>query len=204
MAGIAVVDYGMGNLHSVSKAVERLGHHPIISSDPQVIRSADGVILPGVGAFGDAMANLQASSLDDTVRQIAESGQPLLGICLGMQLLFTESEEDGSHKGLGLLPGRVVRFTGDLKVPHMGWNRLEFLQPDNPIFSGLSEEYVYFVHSYHALLELPEQLLATTDYGVPVTAIVHRDSIYGMQFHPEKSGELGIRLLDNFLRLCSK
>lgn len=198
---IAVIDYGMGNLHSVSKAVERLGFQAVVTSEPERILQADGAILPGVGAFGDAMDNLAQTGLTDAVREYAASGKPLLGICLGMQLLFTESEEYGSHLGLNLLPGRVVRFQGSFKIPHMGWNRLEFKR-ESPLFRGLEEGHVYFVHSYHALPEAAEDLLATTDYYQPVTAIVGRENVYGMQFHPEKSGGLGMRLLGNFLDLC--
>ncbi|WP_334074001.1 MULTISPECIES: imidazole glycerol phosphate synthase subunit HisH [Paenibacillus] len=216
---IAIVDYGMGNLHSVSKAVERLGYKGLVTGDADAILGADGVLLPGVGAFGDAMEHLRASGLDGVVRQAAAGGKPLLGICLGMQLLFGESEEHGRNEGLGLLPGRAVRFGGDnagagagaeggvrggLKVPHMGWNRLEFLQPDNPLLAGLEEGHVYFVHSYHVLPERKEDLLAVTDYGHPVTAIVGRGNVYGMQFHPEKSGELGMGLLRNFLSLAER
>lgn len=212
---IAIVDYGMGNLHSVSKAVERLGYEGLVTGDADAILGADGVVLPGVGAFGDAMEHLRASGLDGVVRQAADGGTPLLGICLGMQLLFGESEEHGRNAGLGLLPGRAVRFAGGsadaeggvrggLKVPHMGWNRLEFLQPDNPLLAGLEEGHVYFVHSYHVLPERKEDLLAVTDYGHPVTAIVGRGNVYGMQFHPEKSGELGMGLLRNFLALAER
>lgn len=200
--GIAIVDYGLGNLHSVSKAIERLGGEGIITGDPDEILAADGVLLPGVGAFGDAMEHLRTSGLDGVMRQAAASGQPLLGICLGMQLLFDEGEEHGLHRGLGLLPGRVVRFAGGTyKVPHMGWNRLEFVQPEHPLLRGLEEGHVYFVHSYHAQVAEPGDLIAVTDYHQPVTAIVGRGNVLGMQFHPEKSGELGTRLLDNFLKL---
>lgn len=198
---IAIIDYGMGNLHSVSKAVERLGYEAAVTSSPEAILAAEGAILPGVGAFGDAMRNLRETGLEDAVKAYAASGKPLLGICLGMQLLFEESEEHGVHKGLGLLPGRVVRFKGDYKVPHMGWNQLAFTQP-SPLFDGLKPGYVYFVHSYHALPERPEDLFATTDYYQPVTAIVGRGSLYGMQFHPEKSGELGMALLERFLSIA--
>lgn len=197
---IAIIDYGMGNLHSVGKAVERLGYEAVVTSDPQTILDADGAILPGVGAFGDAMDNLRHTGLDEVTKFYAGSGKPLLGICLGMQLLFSESEEHGRHEGLGLLPGRVVRFQGPFKVPHMGWNKLGFNQPV-PLFDGLEAGHVYFVHSFHALPEQPGDLLATTDYHGPVTAIVGRGSLYGMQFHPEKSGALGMRLLGNFLAL---
>lgn len=221
---IAIVDYGMGNLHSVSKAVERLGYEGLVTGDPAVILGADGVVLPGVGAFGDAMEHLRASGLDAVVRQAAADRMPLLGICLGMQLLFDESEEHGQHAGLGILPGKAVRFAGGsgvggtrgeaaagasagaaaLKVPHMGWNRLEFLQPESPLLAGLEEGHVYFVHSYHVLPAQREDLVAVTEYGHPVTAVVGRDNVYGMQFHPEKSGELGMKLLQNFLALTKR
>ncbi|WP_339252777.1 imidazole glycerol phosphate synthase subunit HisH [Paenibacillus sp. FSL P2-0136] len=199
---VAIVDYGMGNLHSVSKAVERLGYTSLVTSDAAEILAADSVILPGVGAFGDAMEHLRESGMDDVVRAAASAGQPVLGICLGMQLLFSSSEEHGEHKGLGLLPGAVVRFAprDGYKVPHMGWNKLSFRQPESPLLAGLTEGHVYFVHSYHALAA-DGDLLAVTDYGHPVTAIVGRGNVYGMQFHPEKSGEHGVKLLGNFLRL---
>lgn len=197
---IAIIDYGMGNLHSVSKAVERLGREAVVTADPAVILAADGAILPGVGAFGDAMANLRETGLDAVVKRYAETGKPLLGICLGMQLLFSESEEHGKHAGLNLLPGRVVRFQGDYKIPHMGWNELAFEQA-SPLFEGVEPGHVYFVHSFHALPERSEDLLAVTDYHQPVTAIVGRGSLYGMQFHPEKSGALGMKLLEKFVGL---
>ena len=197
---IAIIDYGMGNLHSVSKAIERLGYEAVLTSDPRAILEADGAILPGVGAFGDAMQNLRNTGLDEVTRYYAQSGKPLLGICLGMQLLFEESEEFGPAEGLGLLPGKVVRFRGDFKIPHMGWNRLEFRQA-SPLFAGLREEHAYFVHSFHALPGREEDLLAVTDYHGPVTAIVGRGNLFGMQFHPEKSGEIGMALLRNFLVL---
>ncbi|GGD98858.1 imidazole glycerol phosphate synthase subunit HisH [Paenibacillus nasutitermitis] len=199
---IAIIDYGMGNLHSVSKAVERLGYEVLITADVKEIMEADGAILPGVGAFGDAMQNLQNTKLEDVVKFYASSGKPLLGICLGMQLLFTESEEYGQHQGLGLLPGKVVRFQGGYKVPHMGWNKLSFRQA-SPLLDGLDEGHVYFVHSFHVMPGRTEDLLATTDYHQPVTAVVGRGNVYGMQFHPEKSGDLGMRLLNNFLALTA-
>ncbi|KQO18743.1 imidazole glycerol phosphate synthase subunit HisH [Paenibacillus sp. Leaf72] len=198
---IAIIDYGMGNLHSVSKAVERLGYAAVVTADPQEILAADGAVLPGVGAFGDAMSNLRETKLDEVVKQFAASGKPLLGICLGMQLLFSASEEYGDNEGLGLLPGKVIRFQGDYKIPHMGWNKLSFEQEQSPLFAGLEEGHVYFVHSFHAKPEQGSDLLATTDYYQQVTAIVGREQVYGMQFHPEKSGELGMQLLGNFLAL---
>ncbi|BFT68811.1 imidazole glycerol phosphate synthase subunit HisH [Paenibacillus sp. P36] len=199
---IAIIDYGMGNLHSVSKAVERLGYEAVVTGDAEQILAAEGAILPGVGAFGDAMEQLRESGLGDVVKQYAASGKPLLGICLGMQLLFASSEEHGDHEGLGLLPGSVVRFRGDYKVPHMGWNKLSYKQSSSPIFQGIEEGHVYFVHSYHAKPERESDLLAVTDYYQPVTAIVGRDNVYGMQFHPEKSGDIGMQLLKNFLAMC--
>lgn len=198
---IAIIDYGMGNLHSVSKAVERLGYETVITDDPETIAASDGAILPGVGAFGDAMQNLRETKMDEVTKAYAASGKPLLGICLGMQLLFTESDEYGTNEGLNLLPGKVSRFTGDYKIPHMGWNKLDFLQEQSPLFNGLTEGHVYFVHSFHAKPEVSSDLLATTDYYQQVTAIVGRGNVYGMQFHPEKSGELGMQLLGNFLAL---
>lgn len=197
---IAIIDYGMGNLHSVSKAVERLGYEALVTSDPQEILEAPGAILPGVGAFGDAMEHLRQTNLDEAVKFYAASGKPLLGICLGMQLLFSIGEEHGTNEGLGLLPGRIVRFQGAFKVPHMGWNKLQFNQ-SSPLLDGLDEGHVYFVHSFHAKPDDPAHLLAVTDYHQPVTAIVGNGNVYGMQFHPEKSGELGMKLLGKFLEL---
>ncbi|MFC3750332.1 imidazole glycerol phosphate synthase subunit HisH [Paenibacillus sp. GCM10012306] len=206
MAVVAIVDYGMGNLHSVSKAVERLGFESLVTGDREQILAADSVILPGVGAFGDAMEHLRESGLDIVVKEVAAAGQPLLGICLGMQLLFSSSEEHGSHAGLDILPGSVVRFAprDGYKVPHMGWNRLSFRQPESPLLKGLEEGHVYFVHSYHVEVGRDSNLLAVTDYGHPVTAIVGQDNVFGMQFHPEKSGDLGVQLLGNFLKLTRK
>jgi len=200
---IAIIDYGMGNLHSVSKAVERLGYNTIVSAKEEEILAADAAILPGVGAFGDAMDQLVSTGLDKVVKQFVATGKPLLGICLGMQLLFQSSEEHGYHQGLGLLEGEVVRFQGDFKIPHMGWNKIEFKQA-SPLFHQLEEGYVYFVHSFHAKLKQQENLLAVGDYFGPVTAIVNKDNVFGMQFHPEKSGELGMALLKNFLALIKK
>ncbi|WP_342437909.1 imidazole glycerol phosphate synthase subunit HisH [Paenibacillus sp. FSL L8-0436] len=200
---VAIVDYGMGNLHSVSKAVERLGYESLVTGDAGEILAASSVILPGVGAFGDAMEQLRSSGLDLVVKEAAAGEQPVLGICLGMQLLFSSSVEHGEHEGLDILPGSVVRFAPryGYKVPHMGWNKLSFRQPQSPLLEGLEEGHVYFVHSYHAVVGQENDLLAVTDYGHPVTAVVGRDNVFGMQFHPEKSGELGMKLLGNFLKL---
>jgi len=192
----------MGNLHSVQTAIARLGYEAVVTKGEADILAADGAILPGVGAFGDAMENLASTGLARTVHRFVATGKPLLGICLGMQLLFSESEEHGRHEGLHLLPGKVVRFPGGLKVPHMGWNRLDFRR-ESPLFAGLTEGYAYFVHSFHVLAERAEDVLAQTDYHGPVTAIVGRGNVFGMQFHPEKSGDLGMRLLGNFLALTN-
>ncbi|WP_195574839.1 imidazole glycerol phosphate synthase subunit HisH [Paenibacillus sp. 1001270B_150601_E10] len=202
---IAIVDYGMGNLHSVSKAIERLGGEAVVTSDRDVLAQAPALLLPGVGAFGDAMDALRLTGLDQTIIELARGGKPLLGICLGMQLLFEHSEEHGLHEGLGLLPGKVVRFQeGAYKVPHMGWNQCSWKQPHHLLVEGMDEGYVYFVHSYHVLPGEQKDLIATCDYAnQQVTAIVARDQIYGMQFHPEKSGELGLQLLKRFIDVAA-
>lgn len=199
---IAIIDYGMGNLHSVSKAVERLGHEYRFVSTGEELLEAEGAILPGVGAFGDAMKNLQEKGLIEPIKQYVAQGKPLLGICLGMQILFETSTEHGEYTGLGLLPGHIARFEGDYKVPHMGWNQLKFLQ-DRPILNGVEEGFVYFVHSYFLQPEESNRsvLIATTDYYQEVPAIVGKGNLYGMQFHPEKSGTVGMKLLQNFTEL---
>jgi imidazole glycerol-phosphate synthase subunit HisH len=201
---IGIVDYGMGNLFSVSKALERLGVPYVISDDQEELLKADGIILPGVGAFKDAMALLESTHLKETIMAFVNTGKPLLGICLGMQLLFEDSEENGRTKGLGLLPGTVVRIPKEdlegntYKVPHMGWNHLKYAKP-SILTEGLEEGYVYFVHSYYVHEGAADVTVASADYaGVLIPAVVSRDNVYGMQFHPEKSGELGMELLKNF------
>jgi imidazole glycerol-phosphate synthase subunit HisH len=200
---IGIVDYGMGNLFSVSKALERLGANYWISADKQELLNADALILPGVGSFRDAMDRLPV----DTIKEFAKTGKPLLGICLGMQLLFETSEENGLTKGLGLLPGSVRRFPGKTKegvlykVPHMGWNRLDFVKP-SPLLENLNEDYVYFVHSYYVDASNSEVLIAKAEYHEQVAAVVGKDHIFGMQFHPEKSSKLGMALLSNFLKMA--
>lgn len=206
---IGIIDYGMGNLFSVSKALERLEVPYFISENKEELLAADALILPGVGAFRDAMERLNETGLADMVRSFAGAGKPLLGICLGMQLLFEESEENGLYSGLGILPGRVVRFTGHTKdgqaykVPHMGWNKLSFLKTSS-ILENLPEDHVYFVHSYHVVTDQRDVVIAEAEYDVKVPAVVGRENVFGMQFHPEKSSSLGMELLRNFTALVEK
>ena len=199
---IAIVDYGAGNLRSVELALARLGVHTRVTADPDMLALADGLILPGVGAFSDAMAALGRSGTIPAVLEAVGAGRPLLGICLGMQLLLDGSEEGPGVPGLGLIPGEVRRLPGcGLKIPHMGWNSLTPAKP-SPLFKGLPEEpYVYFVHSYACKAADPADVLAVTDYGVPFHAAVQRSRILGFQFHPEKSGDVGQKLLANFVEM---
>jgi glutamine amidotransferase len=202
---IGIVDYGMGNLFSVSKALERLGAEYFISANKKELLQADGLILPGVGSFRDAMERLPV----ETIKEFVATGKPLLGICLGMQLLFERSEENGPTEGLGLLQGSVRRFPGrtaeghTYKVPHMGWNRLEFVN-ESPLLKNLEEDHVYFVHSYYVTAENNDVLLAKADYHEQVSAVVGLNNVMGMQFHPEKSSKLGMALLNNFLQLVEE
>lgn len=200
---IVIVDYGMGNLRSAQKGFEKAGHEAIISDDPERIANADAVVLPGVGAFKDCYNGLSARGLVEPIKQAAGSGKPFLGICVGLQLLFEESEEGGASNGLGILPGRVVRFpdarnTG-LKVPHMGWNRITPVPGRCGLFDKITPEpYMYFVHSYYAFPTDERLVLATCDYGVRFAAMVGRDNVYAVQFHPEKSQVQGICLIKAF------
>ena len=197
---IAIIDYGMGNLHSVQKTLERLGFESMATDNAEAILAADRVILPGVGAFGDAMENLRQKELIPVIQQVVEKGTPFLGICLGMQLLFDSSEEHGLHNGLGFFRGHVKRFEGDFKIPHMGWNELIIQKADHPLFQTPIQGHVYFVHSYYADVKDQDILLATTDYYGQVPAIVGAKNIVGMQFHPEKSGDVGLELLRRFAK----
>lgn len=197
---IAVVDYGMGNIASIIHSLQRMNYAYEITSNPERLRHAKGLILPGVGAFGDAMRELEMRGLAPVIKEEAMNGKPLLGICLGMQLLFTSSDEYGYHQGLNLLSGHVKRFKGEYHIPHLGWNWLAFKHP-HPLYRGLSEGYVYFAHSFQVLADNDEDVIGTTDYYQNVTAVVARNHIYGMQFHPEKSGQLGMQLLNRFAQL---
>ncbi len=206
MRPVAIVDYGMGNLRSVAKAFERLGRAAEVTRDPDRIASAPGVVLPGVGAFGACMANLTALGLVEPVKRAIASGRPFLGICLGMQLLFEESEEFGPVAGLGVLRGRVVRFDAapELKVPHMGWNSLRVVRRA-PALAGIDDgEYVYFVHSYYPVPAEREVVATTTAYGLEFASSVVRDNVFACQFHPEKSQRVGLRLLENFVGVVGR
>lgn len=198
---IAIVDYGVGNLFSLKSSLEMIGAESVVTSDPDVIRQADKILLPGVGAFEDARAKLRNSGLDKVVCDEVKQGKKLLGICLGMQMLFDRSYEYGTHEGLGLLRGEVVPMQGsipkELNIPHIGWNSLKVIS-DHPIFKYTRDgDFVYFVHSYYAS-GCDDSLLATTDYGIEMTAAVAKDNVAGMQFHPEKSGECGLNILRAF------
>ena len=200
---IAIIDYDAGNLKSVEKALKYLGQDVIVSRDSSEILQADKVILPGVGSFGDAMNNLDHFNLVDTIKKVAEKDTPFLGICLGLQLMFESSDEGPGVKGLGLLPGKILRIpkSGDLKIPHMGWNNIN-VKEDSRLFKGLPENpYVYFVHSYYLQADDEDIVAATTEYGVKIHAAVEKDNIFACQFHPEKSSTVGLQILKNFVSL---
>ena len=200
---IAIIDYDAGNLKSVEKALIKVGAEPVVTRDASVILQADKVILPGVGAFGEAMEKLESFGLVDTIYKVVEKGTPLLGICLGLQLMFEYSEEKEGCKGLSLLKGGVKRIPDapGLKVPHMGWNSLT-VKENAKLFKNLpANPYVYFVHSYYLQAEDPEVVAATAEYGVTVHASVEKGNIFACQFHPEKSGEIGLTILKNFVEL---
>lgn len=202
---LAIVDYGMGNLRNVERAFHRLGVPAVVTSDRREVKRASGLVLPGVGAFGAAMENLRRTGLGTVIREVVESGKPFLGICLGLQLLFEESEEGAESgarpRGLGLLRGRVVRFKEGLKVPHIGWNQLHILRAEAPELQGIEEgSYFYFVHSYYVFPEDPGTVAATTEYGVSFASALWRENLFAVQFHPEKSSRAGLVLLANFAR----
>jgi glutamine amidotransferase len=216
LADVVIVDYGLGNLRSATRGLERAGADVTVSADPGALDDADGIVLPGVGAFGDGMEN--AGPFREALVDAADAGRPLFGICLGMQMLLTESEEaeragQGDVRGLDLVPGRNVRFDADVKVPHMGWNDLS-VEREHPLVSGVAGgaggsvdgEYAYFVHSYYAAPDDPDAVVATTQYGGTVPAVIANEAgnVVGTQFHPEKSGETGLRVLRNFVDICAE
>ncbi|WMJ80287.1 imidazole glycerol phosphate synthase subunit HisH [Clostridium sp. MB40-C1] len=195
---IAIVDYGMGNLKSVQNALNAVDIQSIVTSNSEIILNCKGIILPGVGAFPDAINYIKQLKLDKTLKQAVDKDIPLLGICLGMQLLFEESEEVRLSKGLGFLKGRIEEIKGNVKVPHMGWNSLN-IEKESNLLKGIKEgDYVYFVHSYYAVVEEDGILNSYVDYEVKVPGVVSKENIYGIQFHPEKSGDVGLKILKNF------
>ncbi|MEX0682520.1 MAG: imidazole glycerol phosphate synthase subunit HisH [Dehalococcoidia bacterium] len=199
---LVIVDYGAGNLHSVARAVMSQGKRPLITSTPRYVSEADALIVPGVGAAADTMANLRSHKLVEPIREFIASGRPFLGVCMGQQALFDISEEGGEHECLGVLPGRVVRLTGDLKIPHMGWNRVYAVRPHD-LFEGVPDgSYFYFVHSYYPQPADRSVVIAETEYGTRFASVVGRDNVVATQFHPEKSGDNGLKLYANFLRIA--
>lgn len=201
---IAIIDYGVGNLFSLKSSFSAIGFETAVARDPEVLAKADKIILPGVGAFADAAKKLSESGLDKVVKELAASGKPLMGICLGMQMLFDKSFEYGEHEGLGLIPGNVVpmegRISNELKIPHIGWNALEF-KSDSKLFKYIKPgDFVYFVHSYYAT-DCEDSVTSIAEYGAEITATVERDNVYGCQFHPEKSGNVGLNILRAFCEL---
>ena len=200
---VAIIDYDAGNLRSVEKALEALGAETVVTRDPEVIAGSSRVILPGVGSFGDAMERLNQYGLPDVIRRTVSGNKPFLGVCLGLQLLFEESEESPGVPGLGILKGKILKIpqTEGLKIPHMGWNSLN-LKPDSRLFAGIrDQEYVYFVHSYYLKAQEESQVAATTWYGTEIHAAVEAGNVFACQFHPEKSGDTGLRILKNFLEV---
>lgn len=207
MSVIAVVDYDMGNLHSVCKGLENVGATPQITDSPAIIASADAVVLPGVGSFDPAMQHLRSRDLEEPIKNAIASGKPFLGICLGLQILF-ESSEEGRESGLGIIPGKVRRFHSEpgLTIPHMGWNQLQFTQPNIPFWQNLSpQSWVYFVHSYYVDPVDPSVRAAVVKHGnQTVTAAIARDNLIAVQFHPEKSSNIGLQMLGNFVSLVNQ
>lgn len=197
---IAIIDYGAGNLQSVKKALDFIGAESVITDNPEIINACDKILLPGVGSFGDAMDSMSKKGLVETVRQNALSGKPFLGICLGLQLLFEESEESPGVKGLGIFKGKIKKFSPDmeLKIPHIGWNSLEIKQKDT-LFKNIPENsYVYFVHSYYLHAEDENEIATVTNYGIDFHSAVGKNNVFATQFHPEKSGDVGLQILKNF------
>jgi glutamine amidotransferase len=200
---LVIVDYGAGNLHSVARAVENQGVRPLITSNGRYLDEADAVIVPGVGAAEDTMANLRRNELIEPVKEYIASGKPFLGVCMGQQALFDFSEEDGEQECLGVLPGRVVRLPKGLKVPHMGWNRVRIVR-HHPIFEDIPDgSYFYFVHSYVPKPDDESIVVGETEYGTKFPSVVAKNNVVATQFHPEKSGEMGLRMYENFLRIAA-
>ena len=200
---LVIVDYGAGNLHSVSRAVVQAGVRPLVTSSARYVEEAEALIVPGVGAAADTMLNLRRHSLVEPIREYIASGRPFLGVCMGQQALFDVSEEGGEHQCLGVFPGRVVRFSNGLKVPHMGWNQVRIVRP-HPIFEGIADaSYFYFVHSYYPQPNDADVIIGETDYGVTFASVIARDNVVATQFHPEKSGEMGLRMYANFLKIAA-
>ena len=200
---VVVVDYGAGNLFSVSRAVVNAGTRPLVTSNPSYLDDAEAVIVPGVGAAADTMSNLRGSGFVEPIRDYIASGRPFLGVCMGQQALFEVSEEGGEHECLGILPGRVVRFSNGLKVPHMGWNQVRIVK-QHPIFEGVTDgSYFYFVHSYYPQPADRDVVIGETEYGVNFASVIARDNIVATQFHPEKSGGAGLRMYANFLKIAT-
>src|SRR5439155_15944637 len=200
---LIIVDYGAGNLHSVARAVTHAGVRPLITSNPRYLLEAEAVIVPGVGAAADTMANLRRHELVGPLNDYIASGRPFLGVCMGQQALFDLSEEGGEHECLGILPGRVVKLPAGQKVPHIGWNQVRFVQ-QHPLFAGIPDRsYFYFVHSYYPQPEDASLVAGETEYGVTFASVVARDNIVATQFHPEKSGEMGLRMYANFLTVAN-
>ena len=200
---IAIVDYGLGNLESVKYALDRLGEVSALTADAGAIAAADGVILPGVGAFGRAMDNLRELDLVEPLQAAGASGRPFMGICLGLQLLFSESAEHGRHEGLDIIPGKVVRFEAGKTIPHMGWNEVHQQRPSK-LFDGVADEsFFYFAHSYYVCPADPAAVIGATDYEGEFASAVEQGAVFATQFHPEKSGPVGLEMLRNFCRLCN-
>lgn len=198
---ITIIDYGMGNLRSAQKAFEFIGYETQITDDIDIISNAKKLVLPGVGAFADAMKRLDTSGISEVIKQKVAEGTPFLGICLGMQLIFDKSYEGGEFHGLGLIQGEIKRFniSNQYKVPHIGWNKLKI--ESNPLFKDLEDDiYTYFVHSFHAITNDKEAVIATSDYGIEFTAAINKGNVYATQFHPEKSGKPGLKMLENFAK----
>lgn len=199
MCNIAIINYNVGNLCSIKNAIDYIGHNIDIVNNPKDIQSYNKIILPGVGAFNTAMEYLKKSGMDEEIKRFANENKPILGICLGMQLLFEKSYEFGEYKGLGLIKGEIIKFKHHLKIPHIGWNKINIIK-NNILFEGISDCYMYFVHSFY--IPTNSNTIATTNYGIEFSAIVNKNNIYGIQSHPEKSSKTGLKILKNFMELA--